>query len=186
MSRRDPWLLVVVLLVIVIASGAHAHPLSQGALDFVVHPDRVEVRARVTVEEVIITDLMTTPLAPDPVGPDAAKPSVSAMYARHAKYLAGHVHVTTDGVPLQGRVERMDLPASRPTGEAQPPPDREHAIYTVVYQPAAGAAAGLSRPKKVDISQDVLVGMEFSPGVTWEASYAVRTSVAGGPITEGL
>jgi hydrogenase/urease accessory protein HupE len=175
---------LVALLGLIPAVGAH--PLSQGALEIVVHPDRVDVRARVTVEEVIITDLMTTPLAPDQ--PGQAKPLVDAMYARHAKYLSEHLHVTADGVALQGHVERMELPATRPAGEAMAAPDREHATYHFTYRPADGgsAAAAPSRPKKVDISQDVLVGMEFSPGVTWEASYAVRWSVAGGPVTEGL
>jgi hydrogenase/urease accessory protein HupE len=166
-----------------LAGTSRAHPLSQGGLEVAVHPDRVDVRARVTVEEVIITDLMTTPLAPDQ--PGAPKPLVDAMYARHAKYLSEHLHLTADGVALKGRVEQMELPATRPAGQAMAAPDREHATYHFTYQPADDAAP-LSRPKKIEISQDVLVGMEFSPGVTWEASYAVRWSAAGGAVTEGL
>jgi hydrogenase/urease accessory protein HupE len=166
-----------------LAGIARAHPLSQGALEAVVHPDRVDVRARVTVEEVIITDLMTTPLTPDQ--PGQGKPLIDAMYARHAKYLSEHLHVAADGVALQGRVERMELPATRPAGEAMASPDREHATYQLTYRPAPGAA-GLSQPKSIQISQDVLVGLEFSPGVTWEASYAIRWSVPNGPVTEGL
>jgi hypothetical protein len=114
-ARRIARAVVIVLALFGCTARVSAHPLSQGALDIVAHPDRVEVRARVTVEEVIITDLMTTPLAPDPVG-GTTKPSVNEMYARHAKYLAQHVHVTADGVPLEGRVEAMNLPATRPAG----------------------------------------------------------------------
>jgi hydrogenase/urease accessory protein HupE len=167
-----------------LACAAGAHPLSQGALEVVVHPDHVDVRARVTVEEVIITDLMTTPLTPDQPGTQG-KPLVDAMYARHAKYLSEHLHLTADGVALQGRVEKMELPATRPAGEAMAAPDREHATYQFTYTAADGAAA-FSKPKKIEVSHDVLVGLEFSPGVTGDASYAVRWSAAGGPVTEGL
>jgi hydrogenase/urease accessory protein HupE len=181
--RFCPLLATSLIALLSFVGSASAHPLSQGALEIVVHPDRVDVRARVTVEEVIITDLMTTPLAPDQ--PGQAKPLIDAMYARHAKYLSEHLHLSADGVALKGRVERMELPATRPAGEAMAAPDKEHATYFLTYQPPDGAAA-LSNPKKVEISQDVLVGQEFSPGVTWEASYAIRWSAAGGPVTEGL
>jgi hydrogenase/urease accessory protein HupE len=168
---------------------AHAHPLSQGALEAIVHPDHVSVRARVTVEEVIITDLMTTPLAPDAPPTEAAptvKLSFDATYARHARYLAEHLRVTADGVPLVGTVEQVTPPpTTRPAGAQAPPPDREHAVYMLTYQPPPGAAA-VRQPKTVEFSQDVLVGLEFSPGVTWEASYAMRVAVPGGPVTEGL
>src|SRR5689334_18909427 len=92
-ARRAALLAVCALLahLVLTASVARAHPLSQGALEVVVHPDHVSVRARVTVEEVIITDLTTTPLTPDApaasTGEPVAKLSFEATYARHARYL---------------------------------------------------------------------------------------------------
>src|SRR5687768_5964508 len=41
------------------ALAVHAHPLSQGALDVVVHPDHVVLHARLTFEEVAVTDMLT-------------------------------------------------------------------------------------------------------------------------------
>lgn len=160
---------------------AGAHPLSQGALDVVVHPDRVNVRARVTVEEVVITDMLASlPAAP------TTRPSMADMYARHARYFAEHVKVSADGTPLAGRVLRLEdttttatRPSTQPLGA-----DREHVVYELEYAPPAGSTA--TRPAKVVLSQDVLVGLELAPGVTWEASYVVRIGAAGGPITEGL
>jgi hypothetical protein len=166
---------------LMLAGSAAAHPLSQGALDVVVHPDRrVTVRARVTLEEVVITDLMTTPI--DAVA--GGKPAgAEQMYARHARYLAEHVMVAADGVPLAGRVVRAGAPSTQPS--TQPvKADQEHVVYEFEYAPPG---AGSSHPPaKVTLRQDVLVGVEMSPGVTWEAAYVVRMAAAGGPVSEGL
>ena len=48
-------LFAAAFLVLTAAAPANAHPLSQGALDVTVYPDKVMVRARVTVEEMTIT-----------------------------------------------------------------------------------------------------------------------------------
>lgn len=167
---------------------ADAHPLSQGALEAVAHPDRVDVRARVTFEEVAITDMLTA--APGETEAAAAAGGADALgkaYARHAKYLAQHIQVWADGRPLAGRVVRVISPAT--AGSTQPagtPPasiDSEHVTYELEYHPAAGET--MTRPARVELRQDVLVGVEFAPGVTWEASYVVRIGTSNGAAEEG-
>lgn len=167
---------------------AGAHPLSQGALDVVVHPDRVDVRARVTFEEVAITDMLTAaPGETEAVAAAGGADALGKAYARHAKYLAQHIHVTADGRRLAGRVARVVPPAT--AGATQPagiPPasiDSEHVMYELEYHPAAGES--MTRPARVELRQDVLVGVEFAPGVTWEASYIVRIGTSTGAAEEG-
>ena len=154
---------------------ASAHPLSQGFLDVVVHADRVSIRARVTVEEVLVTDMLaggTAPSTDAPVG--------GSLFERHARYLAAHVHVAADGVPLVGRVVAADSPSTQPAELAAAAPDQQHAVYQLEY-------ALPTRPKQLTLTHDVLVNAAaFAPGITWEASYVVRIGVAGGAATEGL
>lgn len=166
---------------------AHAHPLSQGTLDVTVHPDRVDVRARVTMEEVAVTDMLTAAASGDAVTPGPGP--TSQIFERHARYLAAHLHVTADGKLLVGRVVRTAqdaIPsATRPAAAPLPSPDEEHVIYELEYRPAGGQAMD-GPPTRVELRQDVLVGVELVPGVTWEASYVVNIGPPDGQRAEGL
>src|SRR5438445_5711877 len=97
-----PCILPIAAILMVFASPAPAiaHPLSQGALDVVIRPDKVIVRARVTVEEVTVTNSATgsNPLP----GPWAA--AGTTAYEQHADYLAKHLHLSADGTPLTASV----------------------------------------------------------------------------------
>lgn len=169
------------------AGVARAHPLSQGALDVVAQPDgRVNVRARITLEEVVITDMLTS-VPSSGTGNTTTRPSMRDTYDRHAKYLVEHLEVYLDGKRLAGRVAGVEdeltaaaatQPSTRPLG-----PDQQHVVYELKYAPAAGTA--IEKPSKLELRQDVLVGVEVAPGVTWEASYVVRITAAGGTVTEG-
>lgn len=182
---------------------ANAHPLSQGALEVTVHPDRVTVRARVTAEEVAVTNMLVPPVPGEPAGPA----SDAAELARHARYLAAHVHLSADGKPMTGTVVSLrppgqpDAGAKAPAaGSATPPPQPDqHAIYELEYRLAGGpssapalggaaaaAAAVVSPPAKIELRQDVLVGASYLPGVSWEASYVVTIRQQGGRAEEGL
>jgi hypothetical protein len=172
----------ILFTVTLLAGVAGAHPLSQGALDVVIHPDgRATMRARVTIEEVVITDMLAAlPAAP------STRPSITDMYARHARYFAEHVKVIADGAPLTGRVVRVHDESSAASTQPATQPfaaDREHVVYELEYAAPGGEG---KRPAKVELRQDVLVGIEVAPGVTWEASYVVRIGLERGPVTEGL
>ena len=170
--------LLVALFCALLPSGeAFAHPLSQGTLNITVRPDRVSVRARVTIEEVLVTSMVMS-TANLPTTPQR---SIDETYAQHARYLTEHIQVIADGLPLQGRVVRVIPPSTQPA-EASLGPDKTHLEYEFNY----GRADMSARPKKLELRQDVLVNEEFAPGVKWEASYAIRIGVEGGPVSEGL
>jgi hypothetical protein len=143
----------LLLLFAVLVAPAGAHPLSQGGLDVVVHSDHVAVQARITVEEVIITEMMTAMQANAPGEETGARRSLDESYPHHAGYLAEHIHISADGVPLAGRVARVTPPTTQPAGQVGP--DRAHVIYELEYAPGAGKQA-LANPRKIELSQDVL------------------------------
>src|SRR5687768_6526594 len=171
---RSAFAAVVFALVLCAGQGARAHPLSQGAIDVIVHEDRVAVRARVTLEEVLITDMLAS-TDDDDGGDDGVRKSLDQTYARQAEYLAQHLHVSADGVEAPGRVVRVIPPTTRPADIAAAPPDQTHVQYDLDY-PLAG------KPSVIELRSDVLTGVEFTPGVTWETSYAVCIRVANGPV----
>ncbi|MDB5305464.1 MAG: hypothetical protein JWM97_3013 [Phycisphaerales bacterium] len=167
------WRVVPAFLLLLAASSfASAHPLSQGALDVTIHPDKVTVHARVTVEEVSITNSATTPGAPP--GPWAA--TGLAAFEQHAAYLASHLHVTADGRPLPGGVVKVQPP------DDSVPDLNQHAVYDLEYSLPAGAG----KPAKIELRSDVLADGSFTPGSSWEATYVVRIECAARPPAEGL
>src|SRR5918993_5354491 len=72
-TRRKPGLMggvgALLICLLAVARSAGAHPLSQGALDVTVHRDRVTVRARVTLEEVSVTNMLVPPAPGEAVEP---------------------------------------------------------------------------------------------------------------------
>lgn len=191
-------ILAAALVTLAVATTAGGHPLSQGALEVTVYPDKVAVRARVTVEEMTITNMLTTPDAPDAASAPATGPSAQAAaaaeYGRHARYLAAHVHVSADGRPLAGRVAAVHPPETG-TPDAPVATANQRAVYDLEYtrpKSAEGSeaeeeAAGWDiLPSKVELSQDVLVNVDFLPGQKWDASYVVRFAQPDGRAAEGL
>lgn len=135
---------------------ALAHPVSQGALDMVIFPDRIEVRATVSSEEVLVAAAyggQNTPYL------EAAR--------RHGEYLRAHLRIAADGRALAGRVLQVPEKTQGPLA------------YQLDYPLTAGA------PARVELAQDVLNEFEFAPGNRWEASYLVRIGEAGQPPAEG-
>src|SRR5690348_9793120 len=160
------------LLLLAVSPGwVGGHPLSQGALDVVVHPDKVLVRARVTVEEVTVTNGATTPNAPP--GPWAAVGS--AAYEQHAAYLAQHLHVIADGTALVGGVVSATPP------DAPEPSQMGHAVYELEF----GPLKPIPPPGRVEVRSDVLAD-PMAGGARWEATYVVRIGQVGWTPSEGL
>lgn len=162
---------IVALLVLVAGGWAGAHPLSQGALDVEIHPDKVTVRVRVTVEEVTVTNGATSPDALP--GPWAAQGL--AAYEQHAAYLTAHLHVLADGAPLAGGVVHVSPP------DDPEPSAGDHAIYELEYVPLKP----MPRPSRIELSSDVLRD-DHPGGSAWEATYVVRIGQAGRSPIEGL
>ncbi|HEY2586389.1 MAG TPA: HupE/UreJ family protein [Tepidisphaeraceae bacterium] len=164
-------LLCASLLLACLAHRAAAHPISQGSLDVTLHPDHVAVRARVTVEEVTVTNRLTTPGAT----PDPFAAMDSAAYEQHAAYLASHVQVIVNGQSLPGGVARVDPPDA-----AQPGPG-DMATYELLYPVPAHTT-----PHTLELRTNALTESGASPALKWEASYVVRVTAPGRAPIEAL
>jgi len=137
--------------------GANAHPVSQGALDIVIFPERVAVTARVSMEEVLVAAAY-----------GGKNLSTLEMLRQHGEYLLAHFRVSADGQRLTGRV--VKIPGQ--TG-GQP-------VYQLEYE------IGGSTPARISLEEDLLREFEFAPGNPWEASYVVRARRGAGQEVEGL
>lgn len=163
LNFRQAVRLIALAAVLLASPMAMAHPLSQGAIDVVVNADRITVRARVTTEEVQVTNSHTgdNPLP----GPWAA--TDREAFDKHAAYLAAHLHFTADGKTLVGRV--LDV---------RPPEDLSNlsvssAVYELEYP------LPISSPRLVELTHDVLADARFPAGASWETAYNVNISQAG-------
>lgn len=144
---------------------ADAHPLSQGSLDVTVYPDRVSIRARVTVEEMTVTNRLTSAdAAPGPFGA-----MESAAYEQHAAYLAQHIEVLADGKRLSGGVSTVDPP------EAAEPKPTDMATYELLYPMPATAPFA----KQIELRSNVLTEVSIGAGMKWDASYVVQIGQPG-------
>ncbi|MFH0341014.1 MAG: HupE/UreJ family protein [Chromatiales bacterium] len=137
---------------------AGAHPVAQGALEIEILPGRIELRATVSREEVLVAAAFG--------GQEGIPYPVAVRH--HGAYLLAHFQVWADGRALEGRALKVsDQAAGRPA-------------YTLEYRLTGGA------PARLELRQDVLREFEFAPGNPWEASYLVRISQPGQPLAEGL
>ena len=137
---------------------AQAHPVSQGAMEIVVFPDRIDVRATVSSEEVLVAAAYG----------GREKTSYLEMVQSHGDYLRAHLRLTADGRALDGSVVKVPEQAQGPL------------TYALEYRLTG------DEPARIDVQQDVLREFEFAPGNPWEASYLVRIGQNGQPAVEGL
>src|SRR5436309_11788935 len=92
------------------AGSAGAHPVSQGALEVVVFPERVSVTARVSMEEVLVAAAY------------AGRKDLTAleMVRQHGDYLIAHLRLAADGRPIDGGVVKVPAEADgRPVYEIE-------------------------------------------------------------------
>ena len=155
---------LLVLLHLLCAAPAFAHPVAQGAMEVVVHSDRVQVRARVSVEEAFVAEGFAK-------GPAAE--NTAAIWLRHGEYLRKHLFVSADGKMLAGQLTKTTPPETAFASE--------HIGYEFDYALPPGVV-----PKRVSVSQDVLNEFEFAPGNPWEATFVAAISRSGGTAQGGL
>lgn len=154
------------IVLLVAAIPAHAHPVAQGAMEIIVGKERVTIHARVANEQVFVAEALGNAGAPPG--------SLHDVWLRHGDYLLEHVRVISDEQPLAGRVVNV-VPPEKPTADGR-----------TIYDLRFDIPAGKQRPSRVTIHQDVLREIEFAPGNRWEATYSVRIAQEGGPVHEGL
>jgi len=157
--RRGEWARYCLLVLALFAARiAGAHPVAQGALEIEILPGRIELRATVSREEVLVAAAFG--------GREGIPYPEAVRY--HGAYLLAHLQVWADGRALQGHVLKvLDQAAGRPA-------------YTLEYRLTGGV------PARLELRQDVLREFEFAPGNPWEASYLVRIFRQGRPPAEGL
>lgn len=143
---------------------AMAHPVAQGSMEIVVHPDRVEIYARVSVEQVF---------AEESFSKDEPAESTAAIWPRHGDYLLRHIFVEVDGKKLAGRVGEITPPSA--------PITTEHVGYELAHAFPPGLV-----PKRVTVSQDLLNEFDFAVGNPWEATFVTSISEAGKGAQNGL
>lgn len=160
---------------------ALAHPSWQGTLDLTVRgADRVAVRARVTMEEITVTERVTARGAAP-----AEDPTVEESCRRHARFLAENL-----GVRLGGR----DL-APRVASVTPPPPAGDEATYEIEFTAsdaagetpvASSADAAVGADAALELRSTVLEGFTTAAGTSWDVTYVVNVTRPDGSRAEGL
>jgi hypothetical protein len=169
-SLGAPVQLFALIVLLLTSASARAHPLSQGSLDIIVNPDTILVHARVTSEEVAVTN-SSTGTNPLP-GPWAA--AGSSAFDQHAEYLAAHLHFSADGQALAGRVVKVTPPNDQsPTNSASAEYDLEYPLP-------------VSSPKVITLRQDALADVRLPAGQSWATMYLVTISQAGHSAAQSL
>ncbi len=153
------WLLSgLILSALISGHPAMAHPVSQGAMDIIVRADRIDLRATVSLEEVLVATAMS-----------GNKNALDRQALRkHGDYLLNRLDIRANGQPVAGRV--LDVPRQS-TGQLS---------YRFEY-PLQDAAT-----KRIEFRQDVLREFLFAPGNPWEASYIVRIGLEEQAPRDGL
>jgi len=134
-----------------------AHPVAQGAMEIRLDAERVSLVVTVSQEEVAVANAWS------------GKHSTLDLAAvrSHGEYLLAHLLVLADGQALNGQV--VETP-NQISGRLS---------FRLDYK-SPGAA------QHFEFSQNVLRELSFAPGNPWEASYIVKTFVAGRAVADGL
>jgi len=144
-------------------SVSFAHPVAQGSMDVVVSRGSVRISARVSMEEVIVSNTQGSATPPT---------STQEAIERHGFYLLNHIVLSADDSPLSGRmVSAVEEESST----------RDKALYEFVFDLPAK-----SSPARIKLSQNVLSEFDFAPGNPWEAFYQVRLGMENSGSIEGL
>jgi hypothetical protein len=143
---------------------ATAHPVAQGAMEILIGPDSITMRARVSTEEAYVAEAFGHP---------SAAATLDDVWQHHGDYLINHLRLTADGSPLAAKVRNITPPAN--TSDQQ-----------VTYDLSFELPAGQERPRSIVLRQDVLNEFTFAPGNRWEATYIVRIAQQDRPARDGL
>jgi len=140
-----------------------AHPVAQGSMDVVVSRGVIRLSARVSMEEVIVSNTQGTATPPG---------STQEAIERHGFYLLNHIVLSADDAPLTGRM----VSAAEEESSA-----RDKAQYEFEFALPANAT-----PARIKLQQNVLSEFDFAPGNPWEAFYQVRLGMENSGAIEGL
>jgi len=148
------------LLLLLGALTARAHPILQNPVWVAASPDRIILDLHVSVRELIVVQGL-------PVTDDGRVDQMEAedTAPKHSDYVLDHFQIKADDRLLDGKVVNIKPP--KVIGEGLEGPDRAHFVYTIEYPLA-------TPPRTITISQNMCVEFPSSPGVPWDLSYAYR------------
>ena len=127
-------------------------------MEVVLSGEKTELRARVSLEQVIVWNTFL----PVPAG------SLEETFARHGDYLLEHIRLFAENARVPGRR----------TGPPEKGPDATHATYIFEYSRPASA-------RSFRVEQDVLNEFDYAPGNRWEATYVTRIREGERVLLEG-
>jgi len=139
---------------------AQAHPLTQGFMEIITYKDKISVRARVSLEEVMVSNSMR-------VGDDDLYSITGEHYKKHGLYLLRHWFLSADGIALTGKLISI-VPPKLEGGKISPLDlQKENVVFEAEYPIAAA-------PREIKMYQNVLNEVNYTPGNPWEATYVLR------------
>ena len=94
-------LFYLVAVLVATALAVSAHPVAQGAMEILVAPENIKVVARVSSEEAFVARAL---------GDTTEAKTLHDVWQRHGAYLLNHLHLTADGLPLKGHLDKVTPP----------------------------------------------------------------------------
>lgn len=143
------------LLYLMLPFAARAHQFLQGRMEVIVYPDKITVWASVPLEEVVIQLLL-------PVDDNLEVNTQAAAYKDHGKYLLKHISVNADKKNLTGKVQSIQEPANNKFTIGAP--SGQYVTYELDYALPAP-------PASIELAQNILHEVEFSPGTPWQMTF---------------
>ncbi len=148
-------ILAIVMVVCVWSAPSRAHPLAQGRMELVLARDAITLWASVSLEEVVVQQSL-------PTNDDGLIQTQADAYRAHGTYLLKHIFLTVDGSRLDGKVVGIQEPNNKTLTPGEP--GKEYVVYEIAYAPIAP-------PASIELRQDVLLEVEFTPGNPWQSTY---------------
>lgn len=147
-----------VLLLILLATPAWAHPNLQDAMWVQFEPARVHVAVNVSLREISVAQGVA-------IGESGSvdEQALAAAAEKHREYVRQHLRLSVGGSDLIGRVLNVTTPPLFTE------PERTFYQYELEY-PLRGAP-----PAEVAFYEDMLKEWPYAAGTAWDVNYVVRT-----------
>ncbi len=141
-----------------LASASWAHPVAQGQIEVHWQDTALRIDVRVSGEQILVASALL---------PDSTSDSLAGLRREHAHYLLQHLQIQADGQALRGRLLEVV------------PVEGEFVRFRLSY-PVPRI------PRQLQLKQDLLNEILYTPGNPWEASFLVRMRDDRGTWRESL
>jgi hydrogenase/urease accessory protein HupE len=152
----------LLLLVLLLCAGmAEAHPLLQNVMWVQFEPARVHVAVNVSVREIIVAQSLTAS------NDNFDNTALATAAEKHSDYVLHHLAISANGQPLPGKL----LHITDPTILSEP--EKTYYQYELEF-PFTGRP-----PVSVTIMEDMLREWPYALGTPWDVNYIVRLKHSG-------